>query len=103
MECVGDPLSQFLFAICLEGLTRKLNSLGRELGFKHHPKCALLNITHLAYADDMLLFSRREMDCVRKMMKCQDEFGRTAGLRANLVKSNIYIAGVDALVRKEIL
>ncbi|GFS28741.1 hypothetical protein Acr_00g0003640 [Actinidia rufa] len=52
----GDPLSPFLFTICMEFLSRKLRDLQRNPEYKHHPKCAELNITHLAFADDTFNF-----------------------------------------------
>ncbi|GFS35151.1 hypothetical protein Acr_00g0038130 [Actinidia rufa] len=51
----GDPLSPFLFAICLEVLSRKFSRLSRNPQFKHHPRCSKLSITHLAFADDLIL------------------------------------------------
>ncbi|GFZ21489.1 similar to CYCLIN D3;2 [Actinidia rufa] len=54
----GDPLSPYLFVICLEYLSRALGSLRDNPDFNFHPKCGGLKITHLAFADDLVLFSR---------------------------------------------
>ncbi|XP_057948369.1 uncharacterized protein LOC131144039 [Malania oleifera] len=53
----GDPLSPLLFVICLEYLSRLLKSLEGKFRFKFHPKCKELKITHLVFADDLMLFS----------------------------------------------
>nr|XP_016505563.1 PREDICTED: uncharacterized protein LOC107823437 [Nicotiana tabacum] len=51
----GDPISSFLFAIVMEYLSRSLNSLKEVKSFRFHPRCANLGITHLSYADDLLI------------------------------------------------
>lgn len=55
----GDPISPFLFSIAIEYLSRTLNELQNVPLFKYHPQCAKLKITHLCFADDLLLFSKR--------------------------------------------
>lgn len=97
----GDPLSPFLFAICLEALSRSLKCMSTSPAFGFHPKCKHLNITHLAFADDLLLFSRGDVRSVSMLMNCLNKFGDTAGLRINSQKSNIYLSGVDDHVRQE--
>lgn len=52
----GDPVSPFLFAITMEYLSTNLASLKLEKEFKYHPRYAKLRITHLSFADDLLLF-----------------------------------------------
>lgn len=75
-------------------------SKSRDFGF--HPKCSNLGITHLAYADDLLLLSRGDVRSVSMVMNCLNNFGDMAGLRVNLLKSNIYMAFIGE-VRQEIL
>lgn len=99
----GDPLSPFLFALCLEYLSRSLHCLSASSDFGFHPKCKNLRITHLAYADDLLLFSRGDIRSVSMIMNCLRNFGDTASLRINLQKSNVYIACVDDYVRQDIM
>lgn len=54
----GDPVSPFLFAIAMEYLSRILLGLKQVKHFKYHPRCGRLDITHLSFADDLLLFTR---------------------------------------------
>lgn len=91
----GDPLSPYLFAICLEMLSRSLKIAASSNDFNFHPKCEALGITHLAYADDLLLLSRGDLGSVEIMMNCLGIFRDSAGLRPNALKSNLYIAGVN--------
>ncbi|GFZ01918.1 hypothetical protein Acr_15g0005270 [Actinidia rufa] len=90
----GDPLSPFLFAICLEVLSRKFSRLSRNPQFKHHPRCSELSITHLAFADDLILFTRGDVASVRLSMECLENFGECSGLCINYSKSNVYMAGL---------
>ena len=54
----GDPLSPFLLAISMEYLSRCLGELKEDHDFNFHPKCEGIKLTHLMFADDLLLFAR---------------------------------------------
>ena len=65
--------------------------------------CADTEITHLAYADDLLLFARGDESTIAMIADCLQHFGDMAGLRANPLKSSIYFAGVDPRTRDTLL
>ncbi|XP_073024427.1 uncharacterized protein [Primulina eburnea] len=77
--------------------------MSRSPYYGFHPKCLNLRITHLAYADDLLLLSRGDTRSVSMVMHCLNSFGDMAGLRVNLLKSNIYMAGIDVRLQDELL
>ncbi|XP_074316286.1 uncharacterized protein LOC141652637 [Silene latifolia] len=52
----GDPLSPLLFTLCMEYLSRLLQVACEYQGFKYHPLCKCLKLSHLMFADDLLLF-----------------------------------------------
>ncbi|XP_019254861.1 PREDICTED: uncharacterized protein LOC109233438 [Nicotiana attenuata] len=54
----GDPIFPFLFATAMKYLSRNLKTLKQEKGFHYHPMCSRLYLTHLSFADDLLLFVR---------------------------------------------
>lgn len=56
----GDPMSPFLFAIGMEYLSRCLHELKFVPDFNFHPKCEKMGLTHLMFADDLLMFSRAD-------------------------------------------
>jgi hypothetical protein len=57
----GDPISHFLFVLCLEYFSRLLNISTSHHLFNYYPKCQALRITHLAFTDDLLLFARGDV------------------------------------------
>ena len=64
----GDPISPFLLVLCLEYLLRSLKQLKEKRDFNSHPKCQGLNITHLAFADDLILVSRGDVISVQILL-----------------------------------
>ncbi|XP_073024441.1 calcium-dependent lipid-binding protein-like [Primulina eburnea] len=103
--CYINPLYALINMMKDRGkvLSRSLKRMSRNVRYGFHPKCNNLHITHLAYADDLLLLSRGDVDSVGLVMKCLNAFGDMAGLRVNLLKSNIYMAGVDDRSKQDIL
>jgi hypothetical protein len=52
----GDPLSPYLFVLAMEVLARILVDHTKDgSGFKFHPKCLKLKLTHLCFADEFFL------------------------------------------------
>ncbi|KAA0062888.1 non-LTR retroelement reverse transcriptase-like protein [Cucumis melo var. makuwa] len=50
----GDPLSPFLFVMVMEVLSRMLNKIPQS--FKFHHRCEKVKLTHLTFADDLMIF-----------------------------------------------
>ncbi|KAK6134125.1 hypothetical protein DH2020_032125 [Rehmannia glutinosa] len=99
----GDPISPYIFVICLEYLSRLINKKTMNSHFNYHPKCGPLKITHLAFADDLMLLSRGDNTSIQILMDCLEDFGLKSGLHMNVLKSNIYMAGIGERDTKEIL
>ncbi|VFQ92906.1 unnamed protein product [Cuscuta campestris] len=89
----GDPMAPTLFLFCIEYFSRLLNKKAKEGSFNYHKDCAGLGITHLAFADDLMLFSRGDLHSVQVLMDALDHFSRVSGLTLNPTKSNIFLAG----------
>ncbi|XP_020260823.1 uncharacterized protein LOC109837129 [Asparagus officinalis] len=98
----GDPLSPYLFILGMEYLSRKLGMLKNDRLFKFHPKCSQLNITHLIFADDLLLFVKGDVHSVHKLFQCVKEFSAVSGLEANPEKCSVFFGGIDESVKSSI-
>ena len=99
----GDPLSSFLFVICLEYFSRSLNMATADSQFNFHPKCINLKLSHLAFADDLMLFARGDVPSINIIMNCLKDFEAKSGLQANPSKSCIFAAGIVGLELHRIL
>lgn len=82
----GDPLSPFLFLICMEGLSHKLKSSSLQgIAISHWG----LFISHLLFANDFIIFTRgslREAEMLKRILQC---YSKASHQTINLHKSSI--------------
>lgn len=86
----GDPLSPYLFIICMNVLSRmliKAQDQGHLKGIKISRNAPAIN--HLIYADDILLFFKANLDSCQKFKDIFLLFGNASGLVVNPTKSDI--------------
>lgn len=95
----GDPISHYRFSVAMECLSRKLNVLNHVRGFSYHPRCAKLNITHLSFIDDLLLFLKGDFNTVAALYSAFCQFSTASRSKAILEKSSIYFGGVTQVVK----
>ncbi|KAL0446228.1 UNVERIFIED_CONTAM: hypothetical protein Slati_1750700 [Sesamum latifolium] len=92
----GDPMSPALFLLSMEYFSRLVKRRTSDSEFNYHPKCEKLKITHLLFADDLMLFSRGDLPSIHLLMECLQEFRDVSGLAVNTTKSSIFTAGIQA-------
>ncbi|XP_074315726.1 uncharacterized protein LOC141651935 [Silene latifolia] len=90
----GDPLSPLLFTICMEYLSRILKVVGHQQDFRFHPMCGPLQLNHLLFADDLLLFSKGDEVSIMWLLRAFSTFSIASGLALNKDKSDIYFNGM---------
>ena len=78
----------------MEYLSRTLN-LASEPEFKFHPRCSKIKLNHLAFADDLMLFCKGDLQSISILIRTVDYFSSCFVLKANNSKSGIYLAGVN--------
>ena len=99
----GDPLSPYLFIACMEYFSRMLSIATDRPGFKFHPQCDKLQISHLAFADDVILLCRGDNKSVGCLLGALQGFGLVSGLVINPAKSSIYFGGIKNSVKQSLL
>lgn len=91
----ADPMSPLLFVIGMEYLSRILKSAGEASGFGFHPRCSLMKLNHLAFADDLMMFCKGDLQSILILRQGLETFSNSSGHFANNAKSGIYLAGVS--------
>lgn len=70
--------------------------------FNFHAKCERSNITHLAFADDLMLFCRGDQGSLKILSNVMEEFSACSGLEINKDKSNFFVGGVQERELEEV-
>lgn len=89
----GDPLSLYIFVLCLERLSQLINLRvdNREWNpikiSKNNP-----NISHLLFTDDMLLFAEASEEQVQVIMDCLNCFCIHSGKKVNMAKTKLFFS-----------
>ena len=89
----GDPLSPYLFFLCVEGLSalmRKTGSMGRLKGIKTSRVGPW--VSHLFFADDNLLFGKASVVESREFMRILKLYEDSSGQQLNREKTAIFFS-----------
>lgn len=89
----GDPISSLLFVITMDVLSKMLDRGAIEGRFGIHPECEAPLITHLSFADDVLIFFDGFAESLRGILDILEEFRWISGLRINRQKSELLLDG----------
>lgn len=99
----GYPMSPYLFVLAMEYLNRSLKQLRHNPDFNYHPKCGRMKLVHICFADDLLMCCITDKISIHLMLQAFHHFSDVSGLRANMEKSSLYIAGVSQEFKNQIL
>ena len=89
-------MSPYLFILVMDTLSQVINhNIRRTNGFQYHWKCDKLTISHLCFADDLLLLFHGDLLSAQTMKASLCQFYAFTGLCANIDKSCVFLAGVD--------
>ncbi|KAM3233259.1 hypothetical protein P3L10_018618 [Capsicum annuum] len=94
----GDPISSLIFVICVEYFSRMMDWVADHEGFAFHTKCRSLRLNHLCFADDMLLFYKRQFDSVGLILLGLKTFSSASRLCTNCSKSSIFCVNINSQV-----
>ena len=90
----GDPLSPYLFVLAMNCLSLSLNKAAREGQFGYHSKCQRTSLTHLCFADDLLIFCDGEPESVTAILNILKDFELRSGLAISVEKTSLFTAGI---------
>lgn len=88
-------MSPYLFVLVMEYLNRTLKSLANDPNYNYHPRCEMLGIIHLSFADDLLLFARGDLGSIKLMYDKFHLFTAATGLKQNPLKCQVYMEGLN--------
>lgn len=89
----GDPLSSYLFHICIEGLSALLrDSENRKLlkGIKVDHSAP--SISHIFFADDAYIFCKASTESVDHILQISSVFEKASGQQINEDKSSVFFS-----------
>nr|XP_009795868.1 PREDICTED: uncharacterized protein LOC104242498 [Nicotiana sylvestris]XP_016509051.1 PREDICTED: uncharacterized protein LOC107826576 [Nicotiana tabacum] len=82
---------------------REFDQLALNKEFHFHPRCKKLGVIHVCFADDLLMFCMVDLPSIRLLQHAFMNFSKASGLQANVDKSSIYLAGISANLKEDIL
>lgn len=89
----GDPISSLLFVMAMDVLYKMLDKGAVDQVFRPHPSCEDPLITHLSFADDVLIFFDGSEESLAGIMSILEEFKAVSGLRINKEKTELLLDG----------
>lgn len=99
----GCALSPYLFVICMNVLSHMLNKAAAENQIGYHPRCKNILLTHLCFADDLLVFTDGSRRSIEGVLKVFEEFQAILGLKISVEKSTLYTAGISKNLEQDII
>ena len=84
-----------LCVMAMEYLSRLFIQASQKQGLKFHPHCTKLQMVHLMFADDLIIFCGSEFDSIRNLIDAFAKFTACTGLTANKDKSQVVIGGCN--------
>ena len=88
----GDPLSPSLFVLAADYLSRCLDRLierDKEMVYRCRKKAPV--ITHLSYADDIIIFTRAHREAMEKLVGCLNHYIAVSSQMVNNGKTHFYL------------
>ncbi|GJV03208.1 RNA-directed DNA polymerase, eukaryota, reverse transcriptase zinc-binding domain protein [Tanacetum coccineum] len=100
----GDPMSPYLFTLVMEILSLIVQKKVEEKkDFRYHFGCKQLKLTHVCFADDLLMFYHGDVFSVGVLKEAIEEFGAISCLLPNYNKSTIIFGSMRMEDQQSIL
>lgn len=99
----GCSLSPYLFVICMYILSKMLDKAAVEGSFGYHPSCRNMRLTHLCFADDIMVFADGRGRSMEGILEVFSQFAKGSGLNISLEKSTLFTTGISTTARGSVL
>lgn len=80
----------------MEAFSRLLLSRYESGIIGYHPRTSELKLTHLMFADDVMVFFDGSANSLHGISDCLDDFGSWSGLKLNRNKTEVYKTGLNS-------
>nr|GEV65702.1 probable LRR receptor-like serine/threonine-protein kinase At1g34110 [Tanacetum cinerariifolium] len=92
----GDPISPYLFTLIMKVFSLILQrEIKKEPMFQYHFGCKSLNLSHVCFADDLLVMCHGDTISVRVVKKALNKFSASSGLLPNNYKSTVFFGSMN--------
>ena len=99
----GCSLSPYLFVVSMDVLSKLLDKAAGLKKFGFHPRCKNIGLTHLSFADDLMILSDGKVRSIEGIVEVFNTFARCSGLKISMEKSTVYLAGLARSSSQEIV
>lgn len=90
----GDPLSPYLFVLVMEVFCQMLKKNFSNGSIGLHPSASQPQVTHLSFADDIMVFFDGEKMSLENIAKTLHDFSLWSGLTMNQSKTDLFTGGL---------
>lgn len=87
----------------MDYFSRLMKRIEKRREFKFHPRCVALAINHLIFANDLMLFSKGDVQSTMLLKRTLKAFTATSRLEASHAKSVVYFGNVKEEIQNKIL
>lgn len=91
----GDPMSPYLFVLAMEVFSGLLKSRYASGYISYHPRTSDLKISHLMFADDVMIFFDGGSSSLHGIYKTLEDFAGWSGLHMNREKTQLFHSGLN--------
>ncbi|GKB24354.1 RNA-directed DNA polymerase, eukaryota, reverse transcriptase zinc-binding domain protein [Tanacetum coccineum] len=97
----GGLISPYLFTLVMEVLNLILkDEIAKERNFKYHFGCKKLKITHLCFADDLLMLCHGDPTSIKTIKRSLKKFSKISGLHPKMSKSTMFCCSLNEEEKK---